>query len=271
TNEGVSNDGIVYFSDTLAIAGNPAGSRNYYSYNAADATTTALTSTNVVSNSYFGARLNANGSRFYFVSAINYLGSGLLDGAALYELNTETGELKRQSKSMSGIALQGISVSSDGLKIIAGRAHAAGGYIRTFNIQGADEQLNALLGDTPAHDIAMSLEAFFGAVRGIGGTTISSQSSARNTLGILDNMQESISNNLLGTIGATSSRLQFTTQSLSTEATELDTALSRIRDVDYAEETANLLRLQILQQAESAVLAQANQQPGLALKLLEDI
>jgi flagellin len=43
---------------------------------------------------------------------------------------------------------------------------------------------------------------------------------------------------------------------------------SRIRDVDVAEEAANLTRLNILQQAGTAVLAQANQLPSLALQIL---
>ena len=48
----------------------------------------------------------------------------------------------------------------------------------------------------------------------------------------------------------------------------IETALSRITDADIAEETAKLIRTQINQQAAAAVLAQANQQPSLALRLL---
>lgn len=47
------------------------------------------------------------------------------------------------------------------------------------------------------------------------------------------------------------------------------TAESHIRDVDIADESSRMVRLSILQQAASAVLAQANQQPALALQLLE--
>jgi flagellin len=48
----------------------------------------------------------------------------------------------------------------------------------------------------------------------------------------------------------------------------LQASESRIRDVDVAEEAANLTRLNILQQAGTAVLAQANQLPSLALQIL---
>ncbi|HET6410653.1 MAG TPA: flagellin, partial [Anaeromyxobacter sp.] len=49
---------------------------------------------------------------------------------------------------------------------------------------------------------------------------------------------------------------------------QLSAADSRIKDVDVAEETSALARANILQQAGVSVLAQANQQPQLALKLL---
>jgi flagellin len=52
-------------------------------------------------------------------------------------------------------------------------------------------------------------------------------------------------------------------------STNTSAALSRIQDVDVASETANLSKEQVLSQAGVAVLAQANQAPQLALKLLQ--
>lgn len=71
-----------------------------------------------------------------------------------------------------------------------------------------------------------------------------------------------------GTLGATESRLNTAIQSLTVARENFTAAESRIRDVDVAEEAANLTRLNILQQAGAAVLAQANQLPALALTLL---
>ena len=48
----------------------------------------------------------------------------------------------------------------------------------------------------------------------------------------------------------------------------LSAANSRIKDVDFAEETANLTRMQIMQQVSASILAQSNQSPQLALSLL---
>jgi len=71
-----------------------------------------------------------------------------------------------------------------------------------------------------------------------------------------------------GRLGAVQNRLHSTIANLSTHAENLQAAGSRIRDVDIANETARLARDQILQQATISVLAQANSQPQLALRLL---
>ena len=72
-----------------------------------------------------------------------------------------------------------------------------------------------------------------------------------------------------GTLGATESRLNVTINSLQVARENFASAESQIRDVDVASEAAELTRLNILQQAGAAVLAQANQQPSLALSLLQ--
>ncbi|NJM32352.1 MAG: flagellin FliC [Limnobacter sp.] len=69
-------------------------------------------------------------------------------------------------------------------------------------------------------------------------------------------------------VGAGQSRLEQVVQFSDTQVTNLSAAKGRIMDADYAKETANLTRAQILQQAGTAVLAQANQLPGNVLSLL---
>ena len=72
-----------------------------------------------------------------------------------------------------------------------------------------------------------------------------------------------------GTIGAFQSRVEVGISNLQSAADNFAAAESRIRDADIAEETSKMLRLQILQSAGVAVLAQGNLQPQIALKLLE--
>lgn len=71
-----------------------------------------------------------------------------------------------------------------------------------------------------------------------------------------------------GNLGAAESRLRVAINNLSVARENFASAESRIRDVDVAESAAELTRLGILQQAGAAILAQANQQPQLALSLL---
>lgn len=73
---------------------------------------------------------------------------------------------------------------------------------------------------------------------------------------------------LRGNLGAVESRLSVAINNLSVARENFAAAESRIRDVDVANEAAELTRLNILQQAGASILAQANQQPQLALSLL---
>ena len=70
-------------------------------------------------------------------------------------------------------------------------------------------------------------------------------------------------------LGATQNRLQVTVANLQSASSNLSSANSQIRDVDVASETASMTRNNILSQAGLAVLAQANQLPSAALKLLQ--
>jgi flagellin len=79
----------------------------------------------------------------------------------------------------------------------------------------------------------------------------------------------SLVNSIRADMGAVQNRFQSTISSLSTTSENLTAARSRIQDTDFAAETANLTRAQILQQAGVAMLAQANALPQLVLKLLQ--
>lgn len=100
-----------------------------------------------------------------------------------------------------------------------------------------------------------------------GTSTLYSQSAARAALEAVNSAISSLATSR-GALGAVESRLQATIQNLSVARENYASAESRIKDVDIAEEAANLARLSVLQQAGAAILAQANQSPQLALQLL---
>lgn len=93
------------------------------------------------------------------------------------------------------------------------------------------------------------------------------QSAARAALGAINGAVTSL-NTLRGTLGTAESRLNSAITNLSTSRENTIAAAARITDADVAVEAAELTRLNILQQAGAAVLAQANQQPSLAVQLL---
>src|SRR5437588_890967 len=74
---------------------------------------------------------------------------------------------------------------------------------------------------------------------------------------------------LAANLGAVQNRLQYTADAISTAEQNMTAAKSRITDVDMASEMTTLTQQQILQQAGTAMLAQANSQPQMVLKLLQ--
>jgi flagellin len=127
----------------------------------------------------------------------------------------------------------------------------------TFN--GVDGTLSAIGLSNGGNALAFSLNA--------AGSNVEAQGAARSALDAVTSAIGSLTSNR-GTLGAAESRLSVTLTNLAVARENFKAAESQIRDVDVAEEAANLTRLNILQQAGAAVLAQANQQPSLALSLL---
>ncbi len=97
---------------------------------------------------------------------------------------------------------------------------------------------------------------------------VTSALGADNALAAMDAALQSI-NSARADLGAVQNRFTSTIANLNTSSENLTAARSRIRDTDYAVETAELTRTQILQQAGTAMLAQANQVPQSVLSLLK--
>jgi len=91
---------------------------------------------------------------------------------------------------------------------------------------------------------------------------------AQQALSIVDKALESV-NSVRADLGAIQNRFTSVVANLQTSSENLSASRSRIRDTDFAKETAELTRTQILQQAGTAMLAQANQVPQNVLSLLQ--
>lgn len=124
-----------------------------------------------------------------------------------------------------------------------------------FQVTGAAEQV------TTAGGAAVSK------LTSIADIDISTQSGAQNAVSVIDAAIASIDQNR-ASLGAIQNRFENTIANLQNIGENVSAARGRIRDTDFAAETANLSKNQILQQAGTAILAQANQLPQAVLSLL---
>ncbi|SPT67898.1 Flagellin D [Anaerobiospirillum thomasii] len=97
--------------------------------------------------------------------------------------------------------------------------------------------------------------------------SVTNQSQAQLTLGNIDSMIQVIDSKR-AELGAVQNRMESTIRNQANIQENESDARSRIRDTDFAEETAALTANQILQQASQSILSQANQRPQIALSLL---
>ncbi|MDD5297982.1 MAG: flagellin [Rhodocyclaceae bacterium] len=158
--------------------------------------------------------------------------TGVSAGAAASTTNTYGG-IKLSSSSSAGITLGGTDLAKAGSGLTAGNTAATatfGGGISTIDITTASGASNAI-------------------------TTIDAA---------LQQVNASRAN-----LGAIQNRFTAVVTNLQTTSTNLSAAKSRITDTDFAAETANMTRNQILQQAGTAMLAQANALPQSVLSLLK--
>ncbi|HHV59528.1 MAG TPA: flagellin, partial [Clostridiaceae bacterium] len=99
------------------------------------------------------------------------------------------------------------------------------------------------------------------------GIDVSTQASANSAISVIQSAIETVSAER-SKLGAVQNRLEHTIKNLDTSAENLQAAESRIRDVDMAQEMMEYTKNNILQQAATAILAQANQAPQMVLQLL---
>jgi len=115
----------------------------------------------------------------------------------------------------------------------------------------------------------LGLSAMGGTSTAVGGAlSIGTQDAAARALTQIDEALNNVSLQRAD-LGAMQNRLDATINNLTSSSTNLTTARSRILDADYSAETTSLNKAQIIQQAATAMLAQANQQPQMVLSLLK--
>jgi flagellin len=135
-------------------------------------------------------------------------------------------------------------------------------------LDGSSSTASIQVGINANETIDVTLQDTTSATLGVNAVDVSTSAGANTALGLIDTAINTVST-ARGDLGASQNRLSSAYASIQSAGENLSTAESRIRDVDVAWETADLTRNSILQQAATSVLAQANVQPQLALKLLQ--
>ena len=144
-----------------------------------------------------------------------------------------------------------------------------GSYKGIFQV-GADAKQTISFQMTVSFAVSlMGVAASAAGFSGVAGSLIS-VSTAANAQSILANVDKLISfvDSKRAELGAVQNRMESTIRNQSNISENLSAARSRIRDADFATETANMTKQNILQQAASTILGQANQRPQGALSLL---
>lgn len=148
---------------------------------------------------------------------------------------------------------------------------AVGTEFNSFEMLGADAGSYAMQVGKDAVGGVDTIDVVFAPTHtnalGVNAMDLSTVGGAQTALGTIDAAITALST-ARADVGAFQNRLEVTVSNLRVEEENLTAANSRIRDVDMARETADLTRNQIMSQAGTAMLAQANQLPSAALQLL---
>ena len=141
------------------------------------------------------------------------------------------------------------------------------------------QQSDSLQAKNPVNIIRMNMDVFnamtdgehslgIGNSQNEGGTRVDSKQDAQRSIATLEKAMQSVAS-YRGTLGALQNRLESTDRNLAIQIESLSAARSRIKDADFAAESAEMTQASILQQAGASVLTQANNYPQIALKLLQ--
>ena len=228
-----------------------------YSLNVTSVNTTAVTLAFTV-----GAVVNADG----LSAAVN----------AFNDVSSKTGVTAKVNTAGTGVTL--LNQAADNITILNNAASTAaltvGGTVTAAAATAVGTGQLILNSDKSFNVTAANVTDFFTAVAASGqlqkvsDLDVGSVAGANRSLAIVDAALANI-NGQRAKFGALQARFENTISNLQITSDNLSAARSRIRDADFAQETAALTRAQILQQAGVAILAQANALPNTVLALLK--
>jgi flagellin len=228
-----------------------------------------------------GAAPAANGAIAANTFQINGVNVGAIaDGGTVAGQGTNVAAAINLISAATGVTATAAAGGAVTLTALDGRNITIGGTITNTGLTAATTSATITLSSSSTSGITVggNHPAYAGLTAGstaatLSGTAISSVdiSSAAGAATALISIDAALSsvNSERAKIGAYANRFASAVESLQTTSENLSASRSRIQDTDFAVETAQMTRDQILQQAGVSILSQANQAPQLALKLLQ--
>jgi flagellin len=177
-------------------------------------------------------------------------------------LHTEFSALREEIDRIGG------NTQWNGMRLLTGEMGAASDGVIAFQVgagTSATESISVKIGKMSTGDTAGDNPSKLG---NFSAASIANPTAASSAIDLVDAALNSIASQR-AVIGAGINRLTYAADNLSNISQNTSESRSRILDTDYAQATTELARTQIIQQASTAVLAQANAQPQSVLKLLQ--
>ncbi|WP_260674712.1 flagellin [Comamonas aquatica] len=186
---------------------------------------------------------------------------------------TITGDADRTGEELLGSMVENINAKTADTGVVAFLTKTSSGYDieyrSTADAAGTNAVATVLMTGAGAPAIAATTVNLAAASQaGIASMDIKTQVGAWESLQRIDNAIDKV-NSARADLGAIQTRFEKSIENIDIMQENISAARGRITDADFAKETANLSRTQILQQAGTAMVAQANQLPQNVLKLLQ--
>ena len=266
---GVATGAIKVNGGAITIAADATSTQVAGQINALDNGVKAETSVTATVGKLTGATVDADltvGSKTYamadYVDNEDKLVEALkADG---FEASNDSGTVTITAKNVDEIAMVGGGASNTAE--LDGTAALVAGQRKTAALELTSKDSIAITGaaatvaDVVGTTVASTLES-------VDKLDITTADGAQSAIAVIDAAIAGIDSQRAD-LGAVQNRMNFTINNLSNVQSNVSDARSRIQDVDFAKETAELTKQQILSQTSSAMLAQANQLPQAALSLL---
>ncbi|NRB25141.1 flagellin [Shewanella sp.] len=258
--------GDIYINGkTVGVAGGPAGVADSINASGAGVTAEAKLETTIGALTAADDGTLTVGDKSYdlqkYAGEMDKLAEDLTSDG--FDATYDGTEINLKASGVDGAEITG---STAGTVTLGGTAAGVGSVSQVAELKITSSQ-GFTMGSDGTADTAELVGNSKSALSSVSAIDLSTVDGAQDALGVIDGALASIDSQRAD-LGAVQNRMGFTINNLQNIQTNVADARSRIQDVDFAKETAEMTKQQILSQTSSAMLAQANQLPQVALSLL---